>query len=692
MDNGTEVSEKTVIWRQQMAVIFDPKNGHSTNEVKVGTADDPTLISSDESHSSEDDGENDSQVVEESYSPTCPLAVRQEAGICICIKEFYRTDPQFEPIWSREDEAVEQEMRLLSKGIKRKIEPHEHGAEYGGLDFFNPENSELVFWTDDKEAFQLFSRAVREESKPLGGGSKFTEQLVDAYNRGQHVVCFLNLLESRKKTVNVTLEEYRELEERNAMALLAYAESEVAPWFPENGRLDWMFDACKRGVTINKIGNDREIVNKSNEPIDWEKAKIEFVDPDRLETARSKFVKGQTSSEMVNDVRLQRIIQLHLDGHTLIGKTKAEGNTSDTEDTYDEDSSTHSDEESGPANDMDSSEEEYSGNDDYEFGKPDIESWLEEQTNTGAYGSASVPQSTDWHSIRTGGKQGCKTWPKNMAIEAAFREFKFAGVPVSVKTRRFKKETSGTKLLRKVLQHIDEHYREVEAETRAKPRKNKNKSKSGEGTGDATADDDSNNGPKRKSPGESKFIKSIREMGREAEKLYNGAMGVGRRSTAYRDMLPSNAQVLASRFINPYGHLTGKLSGSLCVCRSSFLGDIPNQPEGISRDNRDDPADAEDEDQMDEAESAGKIPEDILNSAADAEDEDQMDEAESAGKIPEDSCSNAEDADDEGDTAAVNNVLPESSGDNNAKSIAMRCIPAPAGFKGHEEQPALCGG
>ncbi|PTD11245.1 hypothetical protein HYE67_009063 [Fusarium culmorum] len=64
-----------------------------------------------------------------------------------------------------------------------------------------------------------------------------------------------------------------------------------------------------------------------------------------------------------------------------------------------------------------------------DFGTSDISTWLHE--NKAAWPPGKTPDEDDWARIRCTGSRSKKTWDLNMAIEAAFREFRLAGTPSS---------------------------------------------------------------------------------------------------------------------------------------------------------------------------------------------------------------------------------------------------------------------
>ncbi|KAF0636735.1 hypothetical protein FPSE5266_10378 [Fusarium pseudograminearum] len=91
-----------------------------------------------------------------------------------------------------------------------------------------------------------------------------------------------------------------------------------------------------------------------------------------------------------------------------------------------------------------------------DFGTSDVGSWLQE--NRGAWTTA--PAVGDWPRIRTTGSTSKKAWDLNMAIEAAFREFKIAGAPANVEQRRILRESHLTRLLRQVIYHMRDYFDE----------------------------------------------------------------------------------------------------------------------------------------------------------------------------------------------------------------------------------------
>lgn len=65
-----------------------------------------------------------------------------------------------------------------------------------------------------------------------------------------------------------------------------------------------------------------------------------------------------------------------------------------------------------------------------DFGVSDVEKYIRENPD----GWKNTPDPTDWSAIRNTGTAK-KEWPKDMAIEAAFRDFKNANAPIDVENR-----------------------------------------------------------------------------------------------------------------------------------------------------------------------------------------------------------------------------------------------------------------
>ncbi|KAM0236867.1 hypothetical protein ACHAPO_004909 [Fusarium lateritium] len=97
-----------------------------------------------------------------------------------------------------------------------------------------------------------------------------------------------------------------------------------------------------------------------------------------------------------------------------------------------------------------------------EFGETNIESYLNENTKTWK----ERPSSNDWNTIRNEGSKAYKTWPMNMAIEYAFREFRAANAAVNVNNGEILEEPYLTKLLKQVVFCIRNHYSNIEGEKR----------------------------------------------------------------------------------------------------------------------------------------------------------------------------------------------------------------------------------
>ncbi|KAF4441303.1 hypothetical protein FACUT_2805 [Fusarium acutatum] len=83
------------------------------------------------------------------------------------------------------------------------------------------------------------------------------------------------------------------------------------PWFPEDPKIQYYFDAAKRSVTID-CSEDK---SPEDPPGVMERVKIETVDPAKLGLARTKFKSDRYAIEMIDDIELKFIIQQHTDGH-----------------------------------------------------------------------------------------------------------------------------------------------------------------------------------------------------------------------------------------------------------------------------------------------------------------------------------------------------------------------------------------
>lgn len=91
-----------------------------------------------------------------------------------------------------------------------------------------------------------------------------------------------------------------------------------------------------------------------------------------------------------------------------------------------------------------------------DFGTSDVGSCLQENRHAWT----TIPAVSDWFQIRNKGSTNKKAWDLNMAIETAFREFKWAGAPVDVEQRRILHESHLTRLLREVIDHMRHYFNE----------------------------------------------------------------------------------------------------------------------------------------------------------------------------------------------------------------------------------------
>ncbi|CAG7556976.1 unnamed protein product [Fusarium equiseti] len=178
-----------------------------------------------------------------------------------------------------------------------------------------------------------------------------------------------------------------------------------------------------------------------------------------------------------------------------------------------------------------------------DFGVSDVEKYIRENLN----GWKNPPDPTDWHTVRCLGTAK-KAWPKDMAIEAEFRDFKAKNAPVDVETRRILKDTPGTRLLRGVIVYIVRHYDDLEEEKRVAEKKGGKAAKY------------------NTSIGNSKLVRTTRKACKKALRAYLAPTGTyGGMNTPWNQYLPPHAQILACGYVGKDGDLDGRIAGNLAL-------------------------------------------------------------------------------------------------------------------------------
>ncbi|KAM0296253.1 hypothetical protein ACHAPM_010245 [Fusarium culmorum] len=170
-----------------------------------------------------------------------------------------------------------------------------------------------------------------------------------------------------------------------------------------------------------------------------------------------------------------------------------------------------------------------------DFGTSDISTWLHE--NKAAWPPGKTPDEDDWARIRCTGSRSKKTWDLNMAIEAAFREFRLAGAPVDVEQRRILHESHSTRLLRQVIYHMRRYFNE-----------------------------------NRNSSAESSLVRKTRAAACRA-RLNRMAGGTPEEVSKH---FPAHSKVIACRLVHPFGDIDGHIAAALLNCNQSYILGVPS--------------------------------------------------------------------------------------------------------------------
>ncbi|KAH7257687.1 hypothetical protein BKA59DRAFT_118915 [Fusarium tricinctum] len=174
------------------------------------------------------------------------------------------------------------------------------------------------------------------------------------------------------------------------------------------------------------------------------------------------------------------------------------------------------------------------------YGISDIASFIDENSEVWK----AVPGEEDWAKIRFGGNRK-KTWPMNIAIEVAFREFEAAGADVNAQTREILAQTKLTTLLVEVLDIIAKHYDGLASEPQY--------------------------GENCKIVGKSRLIRTTKDAAKHAVTAFFNGGTYGERETHYTTFLPRHAKVLACRFVTAHGSIDGSIAGWLAACSQAHL-------------------------------------------------------------------------------------------------------------------------
>jgi hypothetical protein len=167
------------------------------------------------------------------------------------------------------------------------------------------------------------------------------------------------------------------------------------------------------------------------------------------------------------------------------------------------------------------------------YGISDIASFIDENSEVWK----AVPGEEDWAKIRFGGNRK-KTWPMDIAIEVAFREFEAAGADVNAQTKL-------TTLLVEVLDIIAKHYDGLASEPQY--------------------------GENCKIVGKSRLIRTTKDAAKHAVTAFFNGGTYGERETHYTTFLPRHAKVLACRFVTAHGSIDGSIAGWLAACSQAHL-------------------------------------------------------------------------------------------------------------------------
>ena len=188
-----------------------------------------------------------------------------------------------------------------------------------------------------------------------------------------------------------------------------------------------------------------------------------------------------------------------------------------------------------------------------DFGVSDIAKYIQENPD----GWNNTPDPTDWYAIRNTGTAK-KEWPKDMAIEAAFRDFKGASAPVDVEKRQILKDTPLTQLLRGTIVFITEHYNNLKKKETVAKKKSSNKS-----------------GKKARADtytGDSSLIRTTKNACQKACNAYFAPTGtIGAMNTPWDQHLPPPAKILACAFVAKDGTINGTVAGCLAQVKRLHL-------------------------------------------------------------------------------------------------------------------------
>ncbi|KAJ4004188.1 hypothetical protein NW752_011802 [Fusarium irregulare] len=176
-----------------------------------------------------------------------------------------------------------------------------------------------------------------------------------------------------------------------------------------------------------------------------------------------------------------------------------------------------------------------------DFGVSDVEKYIQENSDVWE----NPPDPADWFTIRCCGIAR-KPWPKDMAIEAAFHDFKMKNAPIDVETRRILKDTPGTRLLRSVIVYIARHYDDLEEKKRVAEKRG------GKALKYNTFVSNSN------------LVRNTKEACEKACKAYRASRETaGGTDAPWEHLLPPHAQVLACGYVGKDHRFNGIIARDL---------------------------------------------------------------------------------------------------------------------------------
>ncbi|XEU98606.1 hypothetical protein FSHL1_003893 [Fusarium sambucinum] len=166
---------------------------------------------------------------------------------------------------------------------------------------------------------------------------------------------------------------------------------------------------------------------------------------------------------------------------------------------------------------------------DYGFGTSDIGLYLQRaKQQGGVWDPDDFPTENEWWKIRHTGSSG-KRWGLDMAIEAAFQEFRICGASVDLKRRRILNRSPQCEQLKEVIVHIRSHFDSL---------------------------------TKRGGSNSAFMSKVVKDTLLARKKMYL----TGGTQKEVKKVLPSGSKVLACTFVTTHNTLNATLAGALLLC------------------------------------------------------------------------------------------------------------------------------